>query len=385
MRIMIFAPNYLPATRYGGPVRSTHGLARGLAEIGHEVHVMTTDVDGPDRLDVDLESPTEMDGVQVHYCPIVAPRRLYHSPALAARAAKLMPTMDGLHVNGVFLWPGPKLARMAQAARVPVVMAPRGMLVPEMVAGKSRIIKTAWIALQERAALARARAIHVTSDGEAQSLARMGLDLAPVKMIGNGVTGPSRAPTPAEIEAVWGHVPKGSRVAFLARLDWTKGADMAIAATRAVPGAHILLAGHDQIGLRANLEQGLTRADGSICGAFLGPVDGMRKWALLAGADVVLVPSVRESFGMSAAEALAMGTPVIASDGVGLAPFLRQIDPALVVPRDQSALNAALAALLADPGRILRLQTAALDLVVREMTWTGIAARVAALFDRGPA
>ena len=111
----------------------------------------------------------------------------------------------------------------------------------------------------------------------------------------------------------------------------------------------------------------------------------MRKWALLAGADVVLVPSVRESFGMSAAEALAMGTPVIASDGVGLAPFLRQIDPALVVPRDQSALNAALAALLADPGRILRLQTAALDLVVREMTWTGIAARVAALFDRGHA
>lgn len=84
---------------------------------------------------------------------------------------------------------------------------------------------------------------------------------------------------------------------------------MAIEAARAHPDAVLRIAGHDQIDLRAKLEPRLRRDDGSSAGAFLGPLDGARKWAFLAGADLLLAPSVRESFGMSVAEALAVGTP----------------------------------------------------------------------------
>lgn len=380
-RILIFTPNYLPATRYGGPVRSSHGLACGLVELGHNVDVITTDVDGPNRLDVSLDYPTEIDGVQVHYCPISRPHSIYYSPALAQRAASLMPYADAVHVNGMFLWPGPFLSRAARQLGKPLVISPRGMLMPEMVAGKSPLLKRAWIATQERANLAAARAIHVTSEGEAQGLQEMGLDLAPISVIGNGVQLPARVPSKPEMDAIWGDAPPGTRVAFLARLDWTKGADMAIEAARAHPRAVIRLAGHDQIGLQEKLAPSLVRADGSIAGRFLGPLDGMDKWAFLAGADVLLVPSVRESFGMSVVEAMAMGTPVIATEGVGAAALLRRLDAGLAVPREQAVLNATLAELLADDTRRRAIGQAGRVMVKTELTWTGIAKQMLAVYD----
>lgn len=380
MHILLFAPNYLPATRYGGPVRSAHGLARGLVVQGHRVDVLTTDVDGSGRLAVPLDRPVAMDGVGVHYCPIALPRRIYRSPMLARRAEALLPGVDAVHINGMFLWPGPLLARSARKAGKTLVISPRGMLMPEMVVGKSHLAKSLWIRLFERPNLTVATAIHVTSEGEAAGLRAMGLDLAPVSVIGNGVESPECRPTEAEIAAVWGDVQPGRRVAFLARLDWTKGADMAIAAVRAHPNAVIRLAGHDQMGLRAQLEPRLVCADGRICGAFLGPLDGAEKWAFLAGADVLLVPSVRESFGMSVAEALCVGTPVIATEGVGAADLLRRLDPGLVVPREQVAVDAALAGLLADSERRARIGQAGRALAATELSWKAIAQRMAKLY-----
>lgn len=383
-RILLFAPNYLPAIRYGGPVRSVHGLARGLAALGHHVDVLTTNVDGQNTLDVPLDASIEIDGVQVHYNPISSPKRLYWSPSLARRAAHLLPLADAVHVNGMFLWPGPYLARAARAAGKALVISPRGMLMPEMVVGKSRLAKSLWIALQERRNLAAANAIHVTSETEAEGLRAMGLDLAPVVVLSNGVDGPERQPRLTDIDEIWGNVPPGRRVAFLARLDWTKGVEMAIAAVRAHRNAVIRIAGYDQIGLQAALEPQLLRPDGTCCGAFIGPLDGPRKWAFLAGADVLLVPSVRESFGMSVAEAMAVGTPVIATDGVGAATLLRRLDSSLVVAREQTTLNSALTTLLCDPVRRATIGALARELARTELSWTAIATRMADLYCRNP-
>ena len=49
LRFLHVVPTYLPAVRYGGPIRSVHALCRALAADGHDVHVFTTNVDGPGR------------------------------------------------------------------------------------------------------------------------------------------------------------------------------------------------------------------------------------------------------------------------------------------------------------------------------------------------
>ena len=52
MRILHVVPTYLPARRYGGPIVAVHGLCKALAARGHDVAVITTNVDGDATLDV---------------------------------------------------------------------------------------------------------------------------------------------------------------------------------------------------------------------------------------------------------------------------------------------------------------------------------------------
>lgn len=379
MKVLIYAPNYLPTTRYGGPVRSSHGLAKALVELGHEVEVFTTNADGAGVLDVPLDRPVELDGVTVRYFGLSPLRRIYHAPGMGRTLAGEARRFDVVHVNGVYLWPGPKAAYEAARASVPTVVSPRGMLTPEMVAGKSQLVKRAWIAAFERRVLRGASAIHVTSEEEASGVRRLRLDLAPVAVIPNGVEIPSEPPAAAAIEAMWAGIPAGSRVAMLGRLDWTKGVDLAIDAVAKHPHAQILIAGPDQIGLRAKLEPGLARA-GRPTGRFVGELQGAEKWALLFGADVLLAPSIAESFGLSVAEALAVGTPVVCSHGVGASSIIGRVDAALVVPRTAERFSEALSELLADRRRRCEAGKVASRIMASEYTWRSVAGRMVELY-----
>ena len=379
MRVLIYVPYYLPATRFGGPVQSVHGLARTLVEQGHEVTVLTANLDGPEELDVPIDTPISIDGVQVYYFRIHTPRRLYYSPKMVRRAKSLMTQVDAVHINGVFLWPGPRITQIARNEGVPVTISPRGMLMPELVAGKSRWLKKLWLAFMGRKSIAMSSTIHVTVRAEAEGMRQLGLDLAPILVLPNGVIAPPVV-DPDLIAQVWEGIPPGRRVLYLGRLGWNKGIDMAIRATHAHEDAHILIVGYDEVGLRQQLEPELSRADGLLCGAFLGQIDGHEKWALLAGADVLLVPSVQENFANVVAEAMAVGTVVIATEGVGASTYLKKADADLVISRDQEVLNNRLAALLADPVRRSRIGDVSRKIAATDLGWPSIAAQMVKIY-----
>jgi glycogen(starch) synthase len=89
-------------------------------------------------------------------------------------------------------------------------------------------------------------------------------------------------------------------------------------------------------------------------GAFLGRVDDDLLHALYAVADVCVVPSLYEPFGIVPLEAMAAGCPVVVSDTGGLREVIggRDASPALAVPpADAAALAGALATVLGDPAR----------------------------------
>src|SRR5262245_6236583 len=137
MRILHVVPSYHPAVRYGGPVRSVHGLARALVTRGHEVHVYTTNVDGPSNADVPLRVSVDLDGVSVWYFPTTMGRRLYRSLDMDRALGMNMARFDIVHIHSVFLWPTTAAARTARACRVPYILAPRGMLVSDLIRRKS--------------------------------------------------------------------------------------------------------------------------------------------------------------------------------------------------------------------------------------------------------
>jgi len=79
------------------------------------------------------------------------------------------------------------------------------------------------------------------------------------------------------------------------------------------------------------------------------------KAAALAAADVFVLPSASENFGIAAAESLAAGVPTIVSEEVALSHDIRRHDAGVVVKRDVQELAAAINHLLSDRERAANL------------------------------
>src|SRR5665213_796124 len=131
MRILHVVPTYLPAVRYGGPIVSVHGLCRALVARGHEIAVVTTNVNGPENSAVPIGVPVYLNGVKISYFSSMFLRRLYWSPSMANALKRDIGNFDVVHLHSVFLWPTWVAARFARKANVPYLISPRGMLVKE--------------------------------------------------------------------------------------------------------------------------------------------------------------------------------------------------------------------------------------------------------------
>ncbi len=97
--------------------------------------------------------------------------------------------------------------------------------------------------------------------------------------------------------------------------------------------------------------------------------------------EIAIVPSTHEGFGFPAAEAMACGTPVIASDGGALPEVVG--DAGVIVPaRDHEALTAAIDGLIADRARLKRYARMGISRVRTEFTWEKAVAQMIELYRR---
>jgi glycosyltransferase involved in cell wall biosynthesis len=339
MRILHVVPTYYPAVRYGGPIRSVHGLARALAARGHDVHVYTTNVDGPSNADVPLRVPVNLDGVSVWYFPTATGRRLYRSLDMNRAFGMNIASFDVVHTHSVFLWPTTAAARAARTQHIPYVLAPRGMLVGDLIRRKSRLTKLAWMAAFERRNLEAAAAVHATSKLEADDIKRLGLRYQRIIIVGNGAEMPGPGARAHNREAGDKQRPN---ILFLGRVNWKKGLDRLIPAMVHLPEADLVVAGDDDEGYRATMEALAGKLGVAPRVRFLGPVHGPEKWALLESAQVLALPSYSENFGNVILEAMAAGCPVVVTPEVGLAGVVRASGAGLVVPGNPERLARAL-------------------------------------------
>ena len=377
LKILHVIPTYYPAVRYGGPIRSVHGLCSALARRGHQVQVYTTSVDGDTDLDVPVRQAVMIDGVAVHYHRVPALRRLYWSPALAAQLHRSMADFDVVHLHSVYLWPTCAAARAAEAASVPYLLSPRGQLVRELIHAKSRWLKSAWIRLIERRTLRACAALHVTTALEGNEIRSLGLAPPTVFTIPNGVSWPD-APLPLSAGPFAG-IPRPYCL-FLGRINWKKGLDRLIAAWKLVPELPLLIAGNDEEEYLPAL-RALAEAEGVTDRIhFLGEVSDTHKWALYQNAELLVLPSSNENFGNVVVEALAMACPVIVTPGVGLAPFVREAGAGLVADGAPSSLAEAVQRLLAEPAMRREMGKRGQSAVFAELSWNAVAERMEAVY-----
>ena len=237
-------------------------------------------------------------------------RDLRCSSGLARALHELAPKADVIHNHGLWLMPNVDAGRAALLARKPFIVAPRGMLAPAALAF-SRLKKRIVWALLQGDVVRRASCIHATSEQEHDEIRDFGLK-NPIAIIPNGIDLPER-----------GHVrfPRtaaGRIVLSLGRIHPKKGLDRLVRAWAKVEAAHpdwrLRIVGPDELGhaselvaLAAELKTQRVSVEKSVAGD--------AKIAAYRQADLFVLPTLNENFAITVAEALAAGTPVIATKG----------------------------------------------------------------------
>jgi len=211
-----------------------------------------------------------------------------------------------IHDHGIWKENNRCVAKLSRHWQVPRIVSPHGMLEPWAWEYKIWKKKIAWKLYQHRD-LATATVLHTTSKQEAEALKPFIPDI-PTTIIPLGIDA-----VPKEILRL--EKKKGREVKqalFLSRLHQKKGLDNLLDAWHDLhlEDWKLLIAGPDKYGYRQILEKKIKSLSIKSV-AFLGEVHGAKKWELYRQADLFILPSHSENFGIVIGEALAAGTPVI--------------------------------------------------------------------------
>ena len=323
MRVAFVIPYFYPAWEYGGPPRSAYDLALGLAEKGVDVRVLSTDTGGRRRLK-EGEKTAGWPRVDVRYYRNVSNymafrHRIFMAPGFSMDARKQFSGCDVVHVHELRSMLTVTAFRAALDLGIPYVVSPHGGLLH---LGK-REAKVVFDKVWGNRILGHAAALMAVSSLEAEQANSCGVEPSRTRVLPNPirVADFENLPDGRRFKARW-RIPESKLVLFLGRLNRIKGVDLLIRAFERVPvDTHLVLAGADD-----GEEQFLRRIVPSSVRdriTFTGFLDREEKLSALVAADLCVVPSRNEIFGMVVLEALASETPVLLSSACGLIPELR--------------------------------------------------------------
>jgi glycosyltransferase involved in cell wall biosynthesis len=302
-------PSFYPAFCYGGPIRSLYQLCEELARQGEEVRVLTTNANGPDRvLGVGSRKEEQLaPGFSVRYCRRVM--RDSVSVELLRRLSSYVRWADVVHLTAVYSFPTIPTLEICRRLGKPVVWSPRGAL--QRWKGSTRpCLKTMWERLCRTVAPKRV-VLHVTSMEERRESQKRFPDFD-AAVVPNGVD------VPADLHPV---AANGMlRLLFLGRLHPIKGVENLLEAGRLLDGAEecnwsLTIAGAGEPDYVESLRARINVLGLSQKVAIVGEIVGDAKQRLFEHADLTIVPSFTENFGLVVVESLAHGIPVIASKG----------------------------------------------------------------------
>lgn len=215
---------------------------------------------------------------------------------------------DCVHLHG--LW-SPRLAVRLLVWRnrgVPCVVSPHGMLDPWALSHKWFKKKVAWHVYQKRL-LDRAVLLHGASERETGQFRALRLK-PPLALIPWGVSLPPK-------RVNWSNHPRQRVALFVGRVYPVKGLPMLVEAWARVrpAGWKLKIVGPDEAGHRGEVESLARKVGVATSVEFVGELAGLAKEAAYDGADLFILPSYTENFGMVVAEAMAHSLPVVTTTG----------------------------------------------------------------------
>jgi glycosyltransferase involved in cell wall biosynthesis len=361
------------APRYGGPVKACLELCRELARRGEQVVIYTTNIDGNGELNVSLDTPLWDEEVEIRYFPVQVPRRYVFSLPFAKALKTAIPGYDLVHIYSLYLFPSTVAAYYCRRYGVPYLLEPHGTLDPYLFR-RHRGRKWIYEYLFERRNLNESSAIRFTTVEEQELTRPLGLK-APGVIVPIGVNLQDYEGTTLlrTFPATWPETRSKKVILFLSRLNFKKGLDLLAKAfgqvARQRDDVHLILAGPDDDGYGAQVHRWL-EAEGVLGRAtFTGMLLGEEKLAALRNADVFVLPSYTENFGIAVTEAMSCGLPVVISNKVNIWREVAEVGAGFVVNCDVEEISKALLTLLDDPLLRKDMGQRGRRLVAERFTW----------------
>lgn len=253
------------------------------------------------------ENPVEIKNCEIHNLPTI---RKYGE--FKKEFCKLIKEInpDVFHVNGCWT-PGCAITqKWAQKLGYRVVLTPHGMLEPWIMARHYWTRKVPALLLYQKAAIKNADWLHATADSEKENLLKLGYN-SKIEVIANGIEVES-----IEMKECW---ERKKEILFLSRVHVKKGIEFLLEAVAALKdsmkGYKVRIAGEGDAEYIQTLKDKAVNLGIDDMVDFCGGVYGDRKWKLFRNADLFVLPTYSENFGIVVAEALACGTPVITTKG----------------------------------------------------------------------
>lgn len=280
----------------GGVAAYLQLLTKGLGELC-ELHIVTSN----------SQNPLPIEKAMVHYLPLGL--RQYKS--FKKNYIKLIESIqpDLVHINAIWQPQTWWAQKWVQQKGIPVILSPHGMLEPYILA-RHPLKKKIALALFQHKAIKRANYIHATADSEMVNLRKFGVKQE-IAVVPNAI----------ETEGInckeqWNQV---QNLLFLSRIHPKKGIEFLVKALYHLKQEGIILqlkiAGEGDELYVNKLKQLVNYFGLESQVSFLGGVYGNKKWQLFKDADLFVLPTYSENFGIVVGEALFCGTPVITTQG----------------------------------------------------------------------
>ncbi len=375
---------------YGGPSQMVIGLASALAKEKVEVTIITTDSNGDSGqkpLDVPLNSPVKQDGYEIIYFRCAPFRRYKFSLDLLQWLKIHACEYDLAHIHALFSPVSSAAARVCHQQKLPYILRPLGTLDPSDLRKKKQL-KQLYAGLIERRNLADAAAIHFTSEQEAKISERFGvvtrdlvipLGVIPPEKVGNGES---------LVRSQWGIPEDSPLVLFMSRLDQKKGLDLLIPALEKLLESqcsfHFVLAGTNsqdpdyEQKIKDQIANSPLRSHTTITGF----VSGELKASLLQAADLFVLPSYYENFGIAVAEAMVAGIPVVISDQVHIWQQVRDSKSGWVGTTEVETFVELIAEALQNPQECQQRGLNAQKYALEYFSWSAIARQIIQAYQK---
>jgi glycosyltransferase involved in cell wall biosynthesis len=344
--------NTFPPRQFGGVTAVSHMLSKKLAERGNQVTVYTTDAGNTEHSRLEIDRVARFDGLEVHYFRninnlLAFKYRLFTPVDCVPTFRRSIKRFDIVHFHdyrSLFSIFG---SYFANGSGVPYVMQAHGSM-PKALPRQKRppiFVKYVSDALINERVIRNASKVIALNQLEAQAYQNAGVDSRKIAVIPNGLdlSQFAKLPPRGQFRKRYGIGSHEKIILFLARINKVKGLTLLLSAfgglEKEVDDVRLIIAGHDD-GYLSQVKADVKRSRMGDKVLITGRLNENVKIEAYVDADVYVLPSCYEVFGMSVIEACACGAPTIVTNGNGIADAIKEVG--YVVECEHSQLQSAM-------------------------------------------